>query len=186
MSSDDLEPQGARSSVDMVWTWFTQCVPEYSITHTHDTGRRNNIFPNFRVVFRGNNTDTAVLCSESCTYQVRVKETSNNLLLVPDCKVGERLQGDDEAERHIHHCEVRALFLSFFIYVFLSLFMSFFLHVFLSSCLSFFMSFFLHAFFVSLSLCLSFCLCVSFCLFLSVCLSFLLLFIYSFHVFLFL
>ena len=42
----------------------------------------------FRLVIRGDRSDSAVLCTDSHTYDVREAETSNGLLLMPSCELG--------------------------------------------------------------------------------------------------
>lgn len=46
----------------------------------------------FRVVFRGGQSDKAVLCTEENTFEVKEAETSNSLLLLPELKLAEDCQ----------------------------------------------------------------------------------------------
>ena len=52
----------------------------------------------FRVVIRGEKGDSAVLCTESKTYDIKEAETSNNLLLVPQCSIGKEIEGEKEIQ----------------------------------------------------------------------------------------
>jgi sister chromatid cohesion protein DCC1 len=39
---------------------------------------------NYRVVFKGEQNESAVLCTENKTYDVKEAETSNSILLLPE------------------------------------------------------------------------------------------------------
>ena len=48
---------------------------------------------------RGQTSDHAVVVTDDRTYEMRQAETSNNLLLMPTCKLPEEI--DEEAEREV-------------------------------------------------------------------------------------
>lgn len=45
----------------------------------------------FRLIFRGEGADGAVLCTHDRTYDVKLAETSNLLMLMPSCMMGDEL-----------------------------------------------------------------------------------------------
>ena len=53
---------------------------------------------------RGDKSDYAVLCTDDKTYEVREAETSNTLLLSPDCLLPEQLNDMDEPITHKQVC----------------------------------------------------------------------------------
>ncbi|ELT92643.1 hypothetical protein CAPTEDRAFT_140107, partial [Capitella teleta] len=58
-----------------------------------------------KLVIRGDRADTAVLCTKNKTYEVRGAETSNLLLLLPSCLMGDELPD----EKNLIHQEVACL-----------------------------------------------------------------------------
>jgi hypothetical protein len=44
-----------------------------------------------RLVIRGNQSDSAVLCTQNKTYEIRGAETSNLLLLLPKCLLSDEI-----------------------------------------------------------------------------------------------
>ena len=57
------------------------------------------IFIIFSLTMRGLSSDQSVICTNNQTFQMLVAETSNNLLLLPDCKLPEEI--DDNIERAV-------------------------------------------------------------------------------------
>lgn len=71
------------------------------------------------MAFRGNPEDQAVLCTESCTFEVKEAETSNSLLILQKlefptspCKIAKassehaNVVGSEQSSIHMHSCEV--------------------------------------------------------------------------------
>lgn len=56
-------------------------------------------------VIRGDKDEQAVLCSQDKTYDLKIADTSNMLLVIPGCKTPEQLKGE-EAQSNIVHSEV--------------------------------------------------------------------------------
>ena len=58
----------------------------------------------------GDKTDCAVLCTDDKTYEVREAETSNTLLLSPDCLLPDQLDVDESiAHKNVctrHLCQI--------------------------------------------------------------------------------
>ncbi|KAH0521232.1 Sister chromatid cohesion protein DCC1 [Microtus ochrogaster] len=59
-------------------------------------------------VIRGDKDEQAVLCSQDKTYDLKIADTSNMLLVIPGCKTPEQLKGE-EAQSNIVHSEGLAL-----------------------------------------------------------------------------
>lgn len=59
------------------------------------------------VCFRGQKDDSATLCTSSKTYDVKMKETSNTLLLLPDLKLSDHMPSDGATQ--ILRPEVKAV-----------------------------------------------------------------------------
>ncbi|XP_060680174.1 sister chromatid cohesion protein DCC1 isoform X3 [Hemiscyllium ocellatum] len=47
----------------------------------------------------------AVLCSEDKTYDLKIADTSNMLLILPDCKTPDQL-GSESSSEHLIHCQI--------------------------------------------------------------------------------
>ena len=56
-----------------------------------------NVF--FSIIIRGDKTESAVLCTQDKTYDMKEQETSNLLLLVPEMKAGPDLI--EEGSTHV-------------------------------------------------------------------------------------
>lgn len=56
-------------------------------------------------VIRGDKDEQAVLCSQDKTYDLKIADTSNMLLVVPGCKTADQLKRE-EAQSNIVHSEV--------------------------------------------------------------------------------
>ena len=65
-----------------------------------------NLYVNGRVVIRGLKTDSAVLCTKDKTYDIKDTETSNSLLILPECDVGGDVSsgGDEFTVQHRQVC----------------------------------------------------------------------------------
>ena len=61
-------------------------------------------FAHCRVVIRGQADDSAVLCTKNKTYDLKLAETSNTMLLLPDLKLSDTLSQRDLPD--ILHTEV--------------------------------------------------------------------------------
>jgi len=66
------------------------------------------------VTFRGQEADSAVLCTETLTYDVRSKETSNNLLVLPSSVIPDKKQEDGQTDRHVTHRQVVGMIQEYF------------------------------------------------------------------------
>ncbi|EGI67693.1 PREDICTED: sister chromatid cohesion protein DCC1 isoform X1 [Acromyrmex echinatior] len=62
------------------------------------------------ISFRGNKHDNAMLCTQTCTYEVREAEISNSWLLVPNLKLGKTTDIEKVAERTIEKHNVKKIF----------------------------------------------------------------------------
>ncbi|KAK6179587.1 hypothetical protein SNE40_011911 [Patella caerulea] len=60
-----------------------------------------------RVVIRGDKDDSAVLCTNDKTYEIKEAETSNSLLIIPDLKFGTDLS--NEGEVHVTYNQVTSV-----------------------------------------------------------------------------
>lgn len=60
----------------------------------------------FRMIFRGADNDNPVLCTESQTFQVKEAETSNALLLSPDCRFASNIIKD--GAHRLSSCQVQS------------------------------------------------------------------------------
>ncbi|XP_032172567.1 sister chromatid cohesion protein DCC1 isoform X2 [Mustela erminea] len=56
------------------------------------------------LVIRGDKDERAVLCSKDKTYDLKIADTSNMLLFIPDCKTPDQLQ--EETHCNIIHAEI--------------------------------------------------------------------------------
>lgn len=56
-------------------------------------------------MIRGDKDETAVLCSKDKTYDLKIADTSNMLLLIPGCKTPDQLKME-ETHCNIIHTEV--------------------------------------------------------------------------------
>ncbi|XP_036393887.1 sister chromatid cohesion protein DCC1 [Megalops cyprinoides] len=54
------------------------------------------------LVIRGDKDEHAALCSEDKTYDLKIADTSNLLLLVPGCKTPDQLSGDQGSPKLVH------------------------------------------------------------------------------------
>lgn len=57
------------------------------------------------MVIRGDKDEQAVLCSKDKTYDLKIADTSNMLLLIPGCKTPDQLKRE-ETRCNIIHTEV--------------------------------------------------------------------------------
>lgn len=57
------------------------------------------------LVIRGDKDEQAVLCSKDKTYDLKIADTSNMLLFLPDCKTPDQLKME-ETHCNIIHSEV--------------------------------------------------------------------------------
>lgn len=57
------------------------------------------------LVIRGDKDEQAVLCSKDRTYDLKIADTSNMLLLIPGCKTPDQLKVE-ETHSNIIHTEV--------------------------------------------------------------------------------
>ncbi|CDQ94377.1 unnamed protein product [Oncorhynchus mykiss] len=58
------------------------------------------------LVIRGDQDERAVLCSEDKTYDLKIADTSNLLLLVPGCLTPDHLTTDNQASSQLVHAQV--------------------------------------------------------------------------------
>ncbi len=65
-----------------------------------DAADRSRFFVIFSICIRGDKGDYAVLCTGGKTYEVREAETSNTLLLSPDCLLPVQLNDHEETLVH--------------------------------------------------------------------------------------
>lgn len=64
--------------------------------------------------FKGSSNETAVLCTENRTYEIKEAETSNSLLLVPDLMLADDTKSSEEHGRVIKRCCVTGIFHSYY------------------------------------------------------------------------
>ncbi|XP_047347986.1 sister chromatid cohesion protein DCC1 [Vespa velutina] len=64
--------------------------------------------------FKGSSNETAVLCTENRTYEIKEAETSNSLLLVPDLMLGDDTKTPEEHGRVIKRCCVTGIFHNYY------------------------------------------------------------------------
>ncbi|XP_043544908.1 sister chromatid cohesion protein DCC1 isoform X1 [Chiloscyllium plagiosum] len=57
------------------------------------------------LIIRGDMDEHAVLCSEDKTYDLKIADTSNMLLIIPDCKTPDQL-GSESSSEHLIHCQI--------------------------------------------------------------------------------
>ncbi|XP_041044993.1 sister chromatid cohesion protein DCC1 isoform X2 [Carcharodon carcharias] len=57
------------------------------------------------LTIRGDMDEHAVLCSEDKTYDLKIADTSNMLLIIPDCKTPDQLTSDLSTD-HLIHCQI--------------------------------------------------------------------------------
>uniref|UniRef100_UPI00398F67C1 sister chromatid cohesion protein DCC1 n=1 Tax=Pristiophorus japonicus TaxID=55135 RepID=UPI00398F67C1 len=57
------------------------------------------------LIIRGDKDEHAVLCSEDKTYNLKMADTSNMLLIIPDCRTPDQLPSDSSTE-HLIHCQI--------------------------------------------------------------------------------
>ncbi|XP_051879312.1 sister chromatid cohesion protein DCC1 [Pristis pectinata] len=57
------------------------------------------------LIIRGDKDEHAVLCSEDKTYDLKVADTSNTLLIIPDCKTPDQLPPNTSVQ-HVMHCQI--------------------------------------------------------------------------------
>ncbi|GCB80370.1 hypothetical protein scyTo_0018096 [Scyliorhinus torazame] len=60
------------------------------------------------LTIRGDLDEHAVLCSEDKTFDLKMADTSNMLLIVPDCRTPNQLASDSSTDQLIH-CQVKSL-----------------------------------------------------------------------------
>ncbi|XP_052361241.1 sister chromatid cohesion protein DCC1-like isoform X7 [Oncorhynchus keta] len=58
------------------------------------------------LVIRGDQDERAVLCSEDKTYDLKIADTSNLLLLVPGCLTPDQLTTDNQASSQLVHAQI--------------------------------------------------------------------------------
>ncbi|XP_070977167.1 sister chromatid cohesion protein DCC1-like isoform X1 [Oncorhynchus clarkii lewisi] len=58
------------------------------------------------LVIRGDQDERAVLCSEDTTYDLKIADTSNLLLLVPGCLTPDQLTTDNQASSQLVHAQI--------------------------------------------------------------------------------
>ncbi|XP_029599933.1 sister chromatid cohesion protein DCC1 [Salmo trutta] len=58
------------------------------------------------LVIRGDQDERAVLCSEDETYDLKIADTSNLLLLVPGCLTPDQLTADNQASSQLVHAQI--------------------------------------------------------------------------------
>ncbi|XP_055490594.1 sister chromatid cohesion protein DCC1 [Leucoraja erinacea] len=56
-----------------------------------------------RLIIRGDKDEHAVLCSEDKTYDLKMADTSNMLLIIPDCKTPDQLSFNTSTRCVMHH-----------------------------------------------------------------------------------
>ncbi|XP_067832419.1 sister chromatid cohesion protein DCC1 isoform X2 [Heptranchias perlo] len=56
------------------------------------------------LIIRGDKDEHAVLCSEDKTYNLKIADTSNLMLIIPDCKTPDQLPSDPST--HLIHCQI--------------------------------------------------------------------------------
>ncbi|XP_043923494.1 sister chromatid cohesion protein DCC1 [Protopterus annectens] len=54
------------------------------------------------LVIKGDKDEHAVLCSEDKTYDVKIADTSNLLIIIPDCKTPDQLSDDQSIQSLVH------------------------------------------------------------------------------------
>ncbi|XP_067888305.1 sister chromatid cohesion protein DCC1 isoform X2 [Heterodontus francisci] len=57
------------------------------------------------LIIRGDVDEHAVVCSEDKTYDLKMADTSNTLLIIPDCRTPDQLPSDSSTE-HLIHCQI--------------------------------------------------------------------------------
>ncbi|XP_068091037.1 sister chromatid cohesion protein DCC1 isoform X2 [Hyperolius riggenbachi] len=67
--------------------------------------REMRAVPLLSLVIRGDKSDHAVLCSQDKTYDLKIADTSNLLLLMPDCKTPDQLPCDQQSFS-VSYCEI--------------------------------------------------------------------------------
>ncbi|KAM9404165.1 sister chromatid cohesion protein DCC1 isoform 2-T2 [Salvelinus alpinus] len=60
----------------------------------------------YTLVIRGDLDERAVLCSEDKTYDLKIADTSNLLLLVPGCLTPDQLTTDNQASSQLVHAQI--------------------------------------------------------------------------------
>ncbi|XP_053569176.1 sister chromatid cohesion protein DCC1 [Bombina bombina] len=80
---------------------------EYSLMELDDTMCRE-IETGSSLVIRGDKDDHAVLCSQDKTYDLKIADTSNLLLFIPDCKTADQLP-PDQGSTLVVNCEISGL-----------------------------------------------------------------------------
>ena len=65
-----------------------------------------SLFSTYSLVIRGDQDERAVLCSEDKTYDLKIADTSNLLLLVPGCLTPDQLTTDNQASSQLVHAQV--------------------------------------------------------------------------------
>lgn len=53
-------------------------------------------------VIRGDKDEQAVLCGKDKTYDLKIADTSNMLLVIPGCKTAEQLKREETQENIVH------------------------------------------------------------------------------------
>lgn len=64
--------------------------------------------------FKGSSNESAVLCTENQTYEIKEAETSNSLLLVPDLMLADDTKSSAEQGRVIKRCCVTGIFHTYY------------------------------------------------------------------------
>ncbi|XP_069776697.1 sister chromatid cohesion protein DCC1 isoform X2 [Narcine bancroftii] len=57
------------------------------------------------LIIRGDKDEHAVLCSEDKTYDLKIADTSNMLLIIPDCKTPDQLPSNTSSQ-HVMHSQI--------------------------------------------------------------------------------
>ncbi|XP_067126212.1 sister chromatid cohesion protein DCC1 isoform X2 [Centruroides vittatus] len=78
-----------------------------------DSSLLNELLKGKRYVIRGDKNDSAVLCTDTKTFEIKEAETSNSLLLLPDINFPEEIDNDDKT-RIINVKEITDIFHSYF------------------------------------------------------------------------
>uniref|UniRef100_A0A4W5KC54 Sister chromatid cohesion protein DCC1 n=1 Tax=Hucho hucho TaxID=62062 RepID=A0A4W5KC54_9TELE len=78
---------------------------DYSLLELDDTLCKH-IEAGKSLVIRGDQDERAVLCSEDKTYDLKIADTSNLLLLVPGCLTPDQLTTDNQASSQLVHAQI--------------------------------------------------------------------------------
>ncbi|XP_075070107.1 sister chromatid cohesion protein DCC1 [Mixophyes fleayi] len=90
-----LNVEELRSTVQCLTFSDTFTASDYSLMELDDTLCKE-IEAGDSLVIRGDKSDHVVLCSQSKTYEMKIADTSNLLLFLPDCKIPDQLPLDQQ------------------------------------------------------------------------------------------